>query len=54
MAEKAASLWLQGMADILLFSGNVGQLTEGNVRPLHYAHINTLPLCVMGGVEAAG
>ena len=29
VAEKAASLWQQGMADMLLFSGNSGKLTEG-------------------------
>ena len=29
VAEKAASLWHHEMADVILFSGNSGKLTEG-------------------------
>ncbi|XP_052812301.1 uncharacterized protein SCO4629-like [Mya arenaria] len=29
VAEKSASLWLQGFGDVIVFSGNTGKLTEG-------------------------
>ena len=29
VADKAASLWHDGLANVILFSGNSGKLTEG-------------------------